>query len=123
MSIQHTPQTRKCPTCRTEVEIINWSRPPRETTHEQLMPTHRTFEPGPEADVYLSCGHEIHGIDGVKFLATGAVDAPTAQLDIIERVAGLPDGSVTMAGIYDHQPRSEVTYRIEPINGGEADRG
>lgn len=68
---ENTPVSAQCPTCGETIHVTGWKREPRETTYD--VPSweghgYRTFEPGPFADVTLSCGHEIHGVEGVRFL-------------------------------------------------------
>lgn len=57
-----------CPRCGARVTVTGWSSKPTETTDDVASAMHRTFEPGLSADVTLSCGHEVHGADGVSLL-------------------------------------------------------
>jgi hypothetical protein len=71
MSVTSTPKTATCPTCSETVQVVEWTREPRETTFEQAgVPMWRTFVPGPFTDVILSCGHEVHGTAGVALIET-----------------------------------------------------
>lgn len=66
----HQMKVAPCPTCNELVSATEWTRNPEETTFTDIenIPSWRTFKPGPEADLKLTCGHEVHGKEGVEFL-------------------------------------------------------
>lgn len=72
---------------------------------------------GPAEPARFGCGH-LAGELGQLVETDLFANAPGPEAYWPE----LPEGLATIAGTYDSQPRSEVTYRIEPIDGGD-DRG
>lgn len=65
-----------CPACGQPARITEWDRPPRETTWDRMgqgiVGSWRTWEPGPEATVTLSCGDQIDGPQGLAVLEAAA---------------------------------------------------
>lgn len=75
-----------CPTCGEHAFVVGWEREPRETTWDfpESMPSWRTFEPGPAANVTLDCGHTITGEAGLAWLREYTAVPPTVVLDGVD---------------------------------------